>query len=176
MRQSAWSLGTGRLLMTPVAFSDLPAIAALKADPRVYGMMLGGVRTRAEAAADLAEDMRCWGRLGVGMWTVRARGTGRFLGLVGFHERPDGRGIGLRFALEPGAQGQGYAPEAAGAALRFAHDRAGIARVVAVARETNFGSRQVLGAIGMREAEAFQRDGHRMLVFESVRGLKPDAA
>ena len=169
MTQSAWSLGTGRLLLTPVAFSDLPAIAALKADPRVYGLMLGGVRNRAQAAEDLAEDLKCWGKLGVGMWTIRERGTGRFLGLTGFHERPDGRGIGLRFALEPNAQGKGFAPEAAGAALRFAHERAGIERVVAVARETNFGSRQVLGAIGMVEAEAFERDGHRMLVFESIR-------
>lgn len=167
--QSAWSLGTGRLLLSPVAYADLPAIAALKSDPRVYGMMLGGVRTRAEAAEDMAEDLRCWGRLGVGMWTVRERGSGRFLGLVGFHERPDGRGIGLRFALAPDAQGRGFAPEAAGAALRFAHERAGILRVVAVARETNFGSRQVLGAIGMREVESFEREGNRMLVFESIR-------
>lgn len=169
MSTSAWSLGTGRLRLDPVSWSDLPAIAALKADPRVYGMMLGGVRNRAEAADDLAEDLRCWGRLGVGMWTIRARGSGRFLGLTGFHERPDGRGIGLRFALAADSQGQGYAPEAAGAALRFAHDVAHIRRVVAVARESNFGSRQVLGSIGMREVDAFLRDGHRMLVFESVR-------
>jgi RimJ/RimL family protein N-acetyltransferase len=164
----AWSLGTGRLLMHPVAWADLPAIAALKADPRVYATMLGGVRTRAEAAEDLAQDLQCWGKHGVGMWTIRERGTGRFLGLVGFHERPDGRGIGLRFALEPAAQGKGYAPEAAGAALRFAHERAGIERVVAVARETNYGSRQVLGGIGMREVSSFIRDWNRMLVFESL--------
>lgn len=164
------SLATGRLTMQPVAWADLPAIARLKADPRVYALMLGGVRNRAEAADDLAEDLRFWGEAGVGMWTVRERGTGRFVGLVGFHRRPDGRGIGLRFALDPDSQGRGYAPEAAGAALRFAHDRAGIPRIVAVARDTNLGSRQVLGAIGMREIDSFLRDGHRMLMFESVRG------
>lgn len=164
---SAWSLGTGRLLMNPVSYADLPAMARLKADPRVYGMMLGGVRNHAETVEDLAVDLRCWGKHGVGMWAVRARQTGRFVGLVGFHERPDGRGIGLRFAIEPESQGRGYAAEAAGAALRFAHERANIPRVIAVARESNFGSRQVLGAIGMREADAFERDGYRMLVFES---------
>jgi RimJ/RimL family protein N-acetyltransferase len=163
------SLATGRLLMSPVAWADLPAIARLKADPRVYALMLGGVRSRSEAAEDLAEDLRFWGAAGVGMWCLRERGTGRFVGLVGFHQRPDGRGVGLRFALEPESQGRGYAPEAAGAALRFAHDRAGVERVVAVARETNLGSRQVLGSIGMREVDSFMRDGHRMLVFESVR-------
>jgi RimJ/RimL family protein N-acetyltransferase len=162
------NLATGRLVMAPVAWADLPAITRLKADPRVYALMLGGVRNRVEAADDLAEDLRFWGRTGVGMWSIRERGTDRFTGLTGFHERPDGRGVGLRFALVPESQGRGYGAEAAGAALRFAHDRAGIERVVAVARETNFGSRQVLGSIGMREVDAFMRDGHWMLVFESL--------
>ena len=58
--------------------------------------------------------------------------------------------------------------EAAGAALRFAHERAGVRRVVAVARADNVSSRQVLGGIGMRECGAFERAGVPMLVFESV--------
>ena len=76
--------------------------------------------------------------------------------MTGVHERPDGRGFGLRFALRPQARGHGFAREAAGAALRFAHEQAGLARVVAVARETNFDSRTVLGAIGMRPADKFR--------------------
>ena len=41
-------------------------------------------------------------------------------------------------------------------------------RIVAVARGDNFGSRMVLGSIGMRECDAFLRDGHLMLVYESL--------
>ena len=52
--------------------------------------------------------------------------------------------------------------------LRFAHDRAGVQRIIAVARAENFGSRMVLGSIGMRECDAFLRDGHVMLVYESL--------
>ena len=89
-------------------------------------------------------------------------------GLTGLHERVDGRGIAIRFAFRPETRGKGLAREAAGAALRFAHDRAHVPRVVAVSRESNFGSRTVLGAIGMRECEEFMRDGHRMLMFESL--------
>jgi hypothetical protein len=40
-------------------------------------------------------------------------------------------------------------------------------RVIAVAREDNFGSRMVLGSIGMSVTEIFVRDGHRMLVYAS---------
>ena len=84
-------------------------------------------------------------------------------------ERADGRGISLRFAFRLGAQGSGFAGEAAGAALRFGHDRARLRRVVAVARADNIASRQVLGSIGMSECDRFLRDGVPMLVFESVR-------
>ena len=160
---------TGRLVLTPVAWGDLDELAALKADPRVYGQMLGGVRTRGQVAAELADDTMFWARHNVGMWTVRPAEGGAAIGIVGLHERPDGRGMALRFAFTPESRGRGLAREAAGAALRFAHDRAGIPRVIAVARESNIGSRTVLGAIGMREGETFLRGGEPMVVFESVR-------
>jgi RimJ/RimL family protein N-acetyltransferase len=165
-------LHTGRLVMAPVAWSDLDDLRALKGDPAVHAIMLGGVRSARQVADDLAEDIMFWGRAGVGMWAVRLATTGAFVGTVGLHERPDGRGIALRFVIAAAAQGHGYASEAAGAALRFAHERAGLALVIAVVRETNIASRQVLGAIGMREASAFLREGGRVLVYES-RGQAP---
>ena len=141
-------------------------MARLKADVGAFGLMLGGVRTRAQAEAEMADDLAFWGRCRIGIFTVREEG--RFQGMTGLHERPDGRGLALRFALFPGARGRGVAREAAAAALRFAHD-AGIARVIALARETNIGSRTTLGGIGMTVAARFERDGYTMLVYESVR-------
>lgn len=162
------TLRTGRLWLRPVGYGDLPELVRLKGDPRVFAIMLGGVRTPEQTARELAEDISFWGRLGVGMWAVRAAEDERFLGLVGMHGRPDGRGVALRFALHAAAQGRGYASEAAGAALRFAHERAGLERVIAVARASNIGSRQVLGGIGMILCERYERDGEEVLVYESV--------
>jgi RimJ/RimL family protein N-acetyltransferase len=54
-------------------------------------------------------------------------------------------------------------------ALRYAHDVAGLERVVAVAREDNFSSRQVLGAIGMAPFAEFLRNGNLLLVYQSIR-------
>lgn len=155
-------------MLTPVGWQDREALRDLKADPGSFALMLGGVRTAAQADAELAEDLRFWAAWGAGMWSVRAPGEARLIGITGLHERPDGRGIGLRFAFWPDVRGKGLAREAAGAALRFAHDRAGLRRVIAVARESNIGSRLVLGAIGMRECGAFEREGERMLAYESV--------
>ena len=41
------------------------------------------------------------------------------------------------------------------------------ARIIAAARKTNFGSRTVLGAIGMREIQTFEQRGYTMILYES---------
>lgn len=151
--------------MTPVGWADIDELYAIKGDPRIYAMMLGGVRTPVQVAAELAEDNQFWARHGVGMWMVRDL-EGVVVGLTGLHERVDGRGIAIRFAFRPETRGRGYAREAASAAVRFAHAR-GVTRVVAVAREDNIASRTVLGAIGMRVCDTFMRHGDPMLMYES---------
>jgi RimJ/RimL family protein N-acetyltransferase len=148
-----WRLVTARLVMTPVAAGDLRDLAALKAHPRAFGQMLGGVRSWVQSVEELAEDIRAWGEFGFGMWAVRARDGGRF----------------LRFAFWPKARGIGAAREAASAALFYAHDTAGLEQVVAVAREDNFASRTIIGSLGMVEIERFNRDGNSLLVYESFR-------
>jgi RimJ/RimL family protein N-acetyltransferase len=172
----AWRIQTGRLVLTPVGWQDLPDLRALKGDPGVYGQMLGGVRSPGQVAAELAEDVSFWAARGVGMWLVRDTSSAAALGTTGLHERLDGRGAALRVAFRPEVRGHGLAREAAAAALQFAHHRAGLERVVAVARDTNIASRALLGAIGMRPCGTFERDGSRMLVFESVATPRPDAA
>lgn len=154
-------------MLVPVGWADREGLRALKADPLVFGGMLGGVRSVVQADAELAEDIAFWGRHGAGMWSARRVGEAALAGVVGLHERPDGRGVALRFAFRPELRGMGLAREAAGAVLRFSHER-GVGRVIAVAREGNVASRSVLGAIGMRECEAFWRGEERVVVYESV--------
>jgi RimJ/RimL family protein N-acetyltransferase len=157
---------TARLDLRPVSAADLPRLIALKSDPRVFGQMLGGVRSPWQVVAELADDVAAWARRNTGIFAIY---EGRqFHGITGVHERPDGRGLAMRFAVWPEARGRGVAREAASAALRHAHDRAGLGRIIAVARADNFGSRMVLGSIGMTECDAFMRDGHIMLVYESL--------
>jgi len=164
-----WSLRTARLVLTPVGGADLPDLIAMKADPRVFAVMLGGVLTPAQTQEELARDVVAWGAEGFGIWTIREVGSGAFAGITGLERRPDGRGIALRFALWPEAQGRGLAREAAGAALRFGHDEAGLARIVAVARVSNFASRVVLGDIGMTACGSFIQNGWPMALYESLR-------
>ena len=172
----SWILHTARLLLTPVGGGDLADLRAIEADPRVFAIMLGGVRSPEQAAQELAEYVIAWGSDGFGMWAVRERCSMTFVGLTGLERRPDGRGVALRFALWPEAQGRGLAREAAGAALRFGHEQAKLRRIVAVAREDNFASRTVLGGIGMTTCASFMQRGWRMVMYESVIRPAPLAA
>ncbi len=157
---------TARLQLRPVSGTDLQWLIRLKADPLVYALMLGGVRSAWQTVTELADEIAYWGEHGVGMFSIWE--GKQFHGVTGIHDRPDGRGKALRFAVWPEARGRGIGREAASAALQCAHGQAGLARVIAVARAENFGSRMVLGSIGMHECDAFLRDGHVMLVYEST--------
>ena len=164
--RSARLLNTERLMLIPPGRENLPDLIRLKADERVFGWMLHGVRSPERTREELEDDADFWEVRGYGTWCVFERVTGDFLGICGFMERPDGRGVALRYALWPECRGKGYAREAARAALAFGH-RAGLARIIAVAREENEASRGVLADIGMTPAGEFRHQGHRMLVFES---------
>jgi len=165
----AWHIRTARLDLEPVGWGNLSDLVAIKGDPGVFAVMLGGVRGPALVAAELAAEISAWGALGYGVWAVRDVHGRVFRGLTGLQARPDGRGVAVRFAFWPDAQGRGLAREAAGAALRFGHDQAGLERIVGVAREENIASRTVLGGIGMVEAERFMQGGYEMVLYESVR-------
>ena len=159
---------TARLTLLPVGKENLPDLVRLKADPEVFGYMLHGVRTSERAAEELEDDIDFWEVRGYGSWAVHRAEDGAYLGITGLMERPDGRGIALRYALWPECRGKGYAREAARAALDFGH-AAGLPRIIGIARETNASSQAVMTDIGMAPAGEFHNAGHRMIVFESLR-------
>jgi RimJ/RimL family protein N-acetyltransferase len=161
------SIATARLSLLPPGPEHLDDLIRLKADERVFGLMLHGVRTPDRTREELEDDVEFWRVRGYGTWSVFERDTGAFLGIAGLMERPDGRGVALRFALWPECRGKGYAREAAAAALEFGH-RAGLVRIIGVAWVENLASRLVLKDIGMQECDAFLHRGRRMLVYESV--------
>jgi len=159
---------TSRLTLAPPGRENLQDLMRLKGDPRVFELMLHGVRSPERTREELEDDIEFWEVRGYGTWCVFLTETGTFLGISGLMERPDGRGVALRFALWPECRGKGYAREAGAAGLEFGH-RAGLRRIIAVAWVENISSRQVLLDIGMTECDAFMHRDRRMLVYESLR-------
>jgi RimJ/RimL family protein N-acetyltransferase len=90
---------------------------------------------------------------GVGLWAVERRADGLFLGFVGLC--PAGAALPLAgewevvWRLARHAWGQGYASEAARAALAHAFEGMGLERVVSFTATTNLASQAVMRRIGM---------------------------
>jgi RimJ/RimL family protein N-acetyltransferase len=146
------SLSTSRLLLRPWRDDDLPAFAALNADPRVMEFF---PKPLAAAESDeLASRIRenCDSR-GFGLWAVEISCGAPFIGYVGLniprfeaHFTPCIE-IGWRLALEQ--WGNGYATEAARAAVRFGFEQLGLNEIVSFTVPENIRSRRVMERLGM---------------------------
>ena len=142
-------LRTQRLLLRPLARSDLDALVALNSDDAVMQYLTGRPSTPEEVADELD------GSLGK-RWLVFEDGQ-RFLGWVGATPTVAGDefDIGWRFRSE--CWGRGFASEAASGlvdALFSGGARRGFAPTMAVNRR----SRAVMERLGMRYARTFHLD------------------
>jgi ribosomal-protein-alanine N-acetyltransferase len=145
-------LETERLILRAPIEADLDPFAAMSADPEVM-RHFPGLLDREAALAMLDRIRAAIAAKGYGFWAVERKADGAFLGLTGVQDyRPElplypGRELGWRLARH--AWGQGYASEAAKAALDFTFDILGADRVSAITATGNLQSQAVMRRIGM---------------------------
>ncbi|MBN9621995.1 MAG: GNAT family N-acetyltransferase, partial [Actinobacteria bacterium] len=99
------------------------------------------------------EDARHWERFGFGPWAVLEREGGDYLGRVGLKwtDVGDEAGVEVLWAIDPRRHGEGFAAEAAAAALDFAGELE-LDRVFAMILPINAASLRVAAKIGMERA------------------------
>ena len=164
-------LTTDRLLLRQWRDSDREPFAAMNADPAVMEHFPAPL-TREESDALIDRNSRESRRRGLGLWALEVKETGQFIGFTGLsvpsfeaHFMPAVE-IGWRLAKE--AWGNGYATEAARAALAHGFGPAGLDEIVSFTATTNLPSQRVMQRIGMTHDEAgdFDHprlpDGHRL--------------
>ena len=160
---------TARLRLRPLTLDDAEAYyTAILSDPDVMRYLPGGTtlpRDRAEFTIQRQIDN--WARDGIGLWAVVRAGDGRLIGHCGLMHLPDSTEIEVAYALTQDVWGQGFAPEAARAALRFGFEERGFARIVAVAVPANVASQRVMEKIGMTN-EGLQPAYGTELAFYSI--------
>jgi len=140
------TLATDRLVLRPFGAGDAEAHARLYGDPEVT-RWLGDGPWHGEAAEH-------WTAHGWGVWAITDRRTGEVMGQCGLNHLqlgPEGTApdVEVLYALEQRYWGRGFASEAAARALGHGFETLGLARVVAVARPDNHGSRAVMEKIGL---------------------------
>jgi len=86
---------------------------------------------------------------GFGLWAVDSRATGEPLGMCGLIHRDSLPHSDLGFAFLARHRGQGFAREAAAAAVALAHERFRFRRLLAITDPDNTASRAVLEHAGL---------------------------
>lgn len=145
------SLTTPRLVLRPWRDADLPAFAALNADPRVMEFLPKRLDRSESDALAAAIRKNCELR-GFGWWAVEILGGDSFIGFVGLNvPRFDAHftpcvEIGWRLAFEHWHKG--FAVEAARAALGFAFEQLDLHEIVSFTVPANVRSRRVMERLG----------------------------
>ena len=118
-------LETERLLLRGHTLADFPACAEMWGDEVVTRHIGGRASTREEVWARLVRYPGHWALMGFGFWAVEEKGSGRFVGELGYADfrrdtQPDmGRDPEVGWALSPWAHGRGFATEAVKAATAW---------------------------------------------------------
>jgi [ribosomal protein S5]-alanine N-acetyltransferase len=143
---------TERLAIRPFSEDDAPLILELVNDAdwlRFIGDK--NVHGLDDARRYLREGpIAMHARHGHGLCCVERRSDGVALGMCGLIRRDTLDDIDLGFAFLPAARGQGYAREAAAAALEHGFQHLAAQRIVAITDLDNQASARVLEAVGLR--------------------------
>jgi RimJ/RimL family protein N-acetyltransferase len=149
------SLTTDRLALHQVRAEELANYAAFYANEQTAAT-LGGVRTADWVQDWLDRQLEHWEQNRFGLWTMRVRGSGAFVGRGGLrHVLLEGKDeVELGYGLLPEFWGQGLAVEMSREALRLGFDVLGLDSIVSFTLPTNLRSRRVMEKVGLR----FERD------------------
>lgn len=147
-------LETERLRLRQWKLADYKPFSELNADPEVMRYF---PRPLVEQESDLLARRieASIARQGWGFWAVERRKDGRFIGVVGLSEVEDlpfSPCVEIGWRLARPYWGQGYASEAARAALHFAFATLGLEEVVAFTPVGNRASRGLMEKLHMRDS------------------------
>lgn len=149
---------TSRLILRPWRQSDLPLFAEQNADPLVM-RFLNGVLTREESDAYVARAEQHLAETGFGKWAVEAPCVAPFIGAVGLtwvkFTASFTPAVEVAWRLHRRYWGQGYATEAARAAIEDGFTRVGLQEIVALTALGNHASMRVMERLGMTRTIEF---------------------
>lgn len=174
------TIATARLVMRRWRDSDRKPFAAMNADPavrRYFPDLLD--RAASDSSIDRMEAL--FDRQGFGLWALEVAGTGEFIGFTGLNPMPPGvpgaGGMEVGWRLAAAAWHQGYATEAATAAVGVAFDGAGLAEIWSMTAVVNEPSQAVMRRIGMSRHTSFEHPrippGHPLRPHVAYRLARP---
>jgi RimJ/RimL family protein N-acetyltransferase len=154
---------TPRLILRPIAFSDLDNLVALGSDPQVTEFVARLDRGSAEERIGMAE--REWREHGYGMFAVLQRHGERFVGRAGLKYWPQFGETEVGWVLRRDAWGHGYATEAGRACVEWGFAEFRLPYVTAMIQHANQRSIRVAERLGFEPTRDEVLDGDPVIVF-----------
>lgn len=152
------TLRTSRLLLRAWRSADRVAFAAMNADPAVMEFLGRGPMQRWESDAFADRIETEWTDRGYGLWAVEVVDGPVFIGYVGLHaaefEAPFTPSVEVGWRLASQHWGNGYATEAARAAVAWGLGERGLPEILSFTAAINVRSRAVMERIGLVEDPA----------------------
>jgi RimJ/RimL family protein N-acetyltransferase len=141
-------LETERLRLRPARIDDLETWHAVSRDAEQawFGEAQSSLD---DARVSIEKQMRHQEEHGFALWAVELRQTGDMIGVTGLRYLADGPEIEVGYRFLARCWGNGYATEAARAAIAFGFDELRLERIVAVTLPTNRASRRVMEKCGL---------------------------
>jgi RimJ/RimL family protein N-acetyltransferase len=162
---------TRRLSFAEMTAGDLHDMTALLGDANVM-RYYPRPKTRDEALSWISWNQDLYQREGFGLWVIRLRATGEFVGDCGLtlQEVEGTVEVEVGYHVRADLQGLGYATEAAAACRDHARQVLGLSRLIAIIDPENKPSQRVAEKIGLRfERDATYRSGQqRVRVYASA--------
>ena len=140
-------LETERLILRGWRPDDFGPLAEIHGDPEVM-VFLGGVQERNDAWRALSSLAGHWAIRGYGKWAVERKSDGAMMGRVGLINPEGWPGLEVGWTLGRPYWGQGYATEAARAALDYAFVTQPVDRVISCIDSGNVASQAVAMRLG----------------------------
>ncbi len=142
-------LETQRLILRLPRIEDFDRYAELQAHEEAT-RHIGGVQPRHAAWRKFLQMPGAWAVQGYAMFSVIDKASGRWIGQLGPWQPEGWPGTEVGYAFHPDAWGQGYAVEAAVAAIDWAFDTLGWSEVIHCIAPDNTASQKVAQRLGSK--------------------------
>ena len=140
-------LETERLILRGWRDDDFDAFAAIHGDAEVMAY-LGGVLEGVDAWRSMSQLAGHWALRGYGKWAVERKSDGAMIGRVGLINPEGWPGLEVGWTLGKPYWGQGYATEAAAAAMRYGFRTQPVDRLISCIHPDNTASQAVARRLG----------------------------
>jgi RimJ/RimL family protein N-acetyltransferase len=157
-------LETDRLVLSTWQISDWRALRPIATDVEVMRYITGGVPwTHKRIQLFVTRQVELFSGRGFCRWKLLTKPAGEMIGFCGVGFWGDAKDLEIGWWLGRRYWGRGLATEAARAALQDVFDRAGLDRIVSIARPANTASIRIMEKLGLKRECEFEKDGVRLV-------------